>query len=69
MRRILPSLLVVMGLSVPAPGAQTQRIPADRNRACLEALVNQYLDAVVAHDPKRLLLSADVRYTENKVEK
>ena len=66
MHPIVPSLLVTVGLSVAAPGAQTQRIPADCNRACLEALVNQYLDAVVAHDPKRLPLSADVKYTENE---
>ncbi|HVZ23565.1 MAG TPA: hypothetical protein VG871_20975 [Vicinamibacterales bacterium] len=40
-------------------------VPANCDRACLEDLVNQYLAAVVAHDPKRLPLSADVRYTEN----
>jgi len=40
-------------------------IPAVCNRACLEDLVNQYLAAVVAHDPKRLPLSADVKYTED----
>jgi hypothetical protein len=31
----------------------------------MENLINQYLDALVAHDPKRLPLSADVKYTEN----
>jgi hypothetical protein len=41
-------------------------IAANCNRACLEGLVNQYLDAVVVHDPKRLPLSADVRYTEQE---
>lgn len=35
------------------------------DRACLEGVVDQYLDALVAHDPKRLPVSADVRYTEN----
>lgn len=40
-------------------------IPLNCNRACLEDVVNQYLAALVAHDPKRLPLSADVRYTEN----
>ena len=66
MRRILSSWLVVIGLSIATPSAQPQRIPADCNRACLETLVNQYLDAVVAHEPKRLPLSADVKYTENE---
>jgi hypothetical protein len=41
-------------------------IAADCNRACLEGLINQYLDAVLAHDPKRLPLSADVKYTEQE---
>jgi len=40
-------------------------IAIDCARACLEGLIDQYLAAVVAHDPKRLPLSADVRYTEN----
>jgi hypothetical protein len=45
--------------------ASTGPIPLNCDRACLENLVNQYLAAVVAHDPKRLPLSQDVRYTEN----
>jgi hypothetical protein len=40
-------------------------IPADCDRACLEGVLDQYLAAVVAHDPQRLPLAADVRYTEN----
>ena len=45
--------------------ASTGPIPLNCDRACLENLVNQYLAAVVAHDPKRLPWSQDVRYTEN----
>jgi hypothetical protein len=45
--------------------ASTGPIPLNCDRACLEGVVNQYLAALAAHDPKRLLLSADVRYTEN----
>ena len=41
------------------------KVPTDCNRGCLEGLVDQYLAAVIAHDPRRLPLSADVRYTEN----
>jgi hypothetical protein len=41
-------------------------IPADCNRTCLEGLINQYLTAVLAHDPKGLPLSADVKYTEQE---
>jgi hypothetical protein len=45
--------------------ASTGPIPLNCNRACLENLVDQYLAAVVAHDPKKLPFSADVKYTEN----
>ncbi len=40
-------------------------IPVDCNRACLENLATEYLNALVAHDPKQLPLAADVRYSEN----
>ena len=43
-------------------GADT---PCDR--ACLEGFVNQYLDALVAHDARRLPVTADVKFTENDV--
>src|SRR5215813_908730 len=45
--------------------ASTGPIPLNCNRACLENVVDQYLTALVAHDPKRLPLSKDVMYTEN----
>src|SRR5688572_31222636 len=45
--------------------ASTGPIPLNCNRACLENLIDQYLTALVARDPKRLPLSADVKYTEN----
>jgi hypothetical protein len=41
----------------PAPG------PCDR--ACLEGFVDQYLDALVAHNPFGLPLASKVRFTEN----
>src|SRR5580658_2136275 len=53
------------GYLVPNARASTGPIPLNCNRACLEDVVNQYLSALVAHDPKRLPLSADVMYTEN----
>jgi hypothetical protein len=45
--------------------ASTGPIPLNCNRPCLENLVDQYLNAVVAHDPKRVPFSSDVKYTEN----
>lgn len=35
------------------------------DRACLEGFVNQYLDALAAHDPSKLPLTKNARYTEN----
>ena len=40
-------------------------IPLNCNRACLENVVDQYLAAVIAHNPRLVPLSADVKYTEN----
>jgi hypothetical protein len=60
---------IVAGLFVgclcPKAEASTGPIPLKCNRACLEDVVNQYLAALAAHDPKRLPLSAEVKYTEN----
>ena len=46
------------------PVIATGPIPTDCDRACLEGLADQYLNAVVAHDPKTLPLAQDVKYTE-----
>lgn len=35
------------------------------DRACLVGFIDQYLDALVAQDPKRLPLAANVKFTEN----
>jgi hypothetical protein len=35
------------------------------DRACLEGLLDTYVEAVVAHDPKRLPLAPSVKFTEN----
>ncbi len=45
--------------------ASTGPIPLNCDRTCLEGVMNQYLEAVVARDPSRLPLSEDVMYTEN----
>src|SRR5579863_4800911 len=37
------------------------------NRACLEGFVNDYLTAMVAHDPKRLPVTSNVKFTEDDV--
>jgi hypothetical protein len=56
---------VLVGESTARVNASTGPIPLNCDRACLEGVVNQYLAAVVAHDPRRLPLSDEVMYTEN----
>jgi len=76
----LAALLVGAALTFPAHAQQTASnlpvLPAGPsgpqlakpcNRACLNAFVDKYLDALVAHDPSRLPLSDDVKFTENTV--
>jgi hypothetical protein len=57
--------ILVIGYLARDGRAATGPIPLNCNRACLENLIDQYLAALVAHDPKRLPLSADVVYSEN----
>ena len=59
------AVVAVTGYLSPHARAATGPIPLNCNRACLEGVVDQYIAALSAHDPKRLPLSADVIYTEN----
>src|SRR5690242_7088625 len=63
----LTTLAAAIGAGYFASRAEgsTGPIPLNCNRACLENLVDQYLAALIAHDPKRLPLSKEVMYTEN----
>jgi hypothetical protein len=65
---VVIAALLIVSLPAFAPrfSAQSRPVAADCNRACLDGLMEQYLAALVAHDPKRLPLSADVRYTEQE---
>jgi hypothetical protein len=64
------SLLLVVALAlasfVSAPQAKAKSNDCDR--ACLNGFVDQYMAAVAAHDPSKLPLSANARYSENNVE-
>ena len=54
------------GSPVDLSGAGTDKITARPcNRACLESLVTQVLQAMLAHDASRLPLAKGVRYSEN----
>ena len=61
----LVALILSAGQPAPTAHAGVGPIPLNCDRACLENLIEQYLDAVVAHDPSRLPLSRDVKYSEN----
>jgi len=72
MRSICLASVSVVALAILLSGipgspvlGSTGPIPLNCNRACLENVVDQYLTALVARDPKRVPLSADVKYTEN----
>jgi len=41
---------------------------ADCDRACLGNLITQYVDAIVAHDPSKLPVAKNVRFTEDSRE-
>lgn len=55
---LLPSLLSV--------GAQAQPVGCDKS--CLESMADRYRAAYVAHDPSKLPIATDVRFSENFVE-
>ncbi len=63
------ALLASCGKKAPAPPptATAPKIHTPCDRPCLEALVDQYLDAVLAHDPHRIPITPDFIFTENGV--
>jgi hypothetical protein len=50
-----------------AAGTTVAQTPQTCDRACLEGIVNQYIDALVAHNPFGLPLARKVKFTENDV--
>jgi hypothetical protein len=64
--RLWAVLLLIAGLGAAAP-ALAAELPPSCDRACLSGLLDDYLAAMKAHDPSRLPLAADVRFTENGV--
>ncbi len=57
---------LALGAIAIAPRPAKAASPAATcDRACLEGFVDQYLDALLAHDPARLPITQDVRFTEN----
>jgi hypothetical protein len=61
------ALLVLLPVFAHAGGVAAQGGAGSCDRACLEGFVDKYLDAVIAHNPKLLPLSRNVKFTENGV--
>lgn len=66
-RRAFAAALAAIGLAASScPAWAAAAAPAVAcDRACLEATVTRYIDALLAHDVSRLPLAADARATEN----
>ena len=67
MRGKLAAVCAAFGvLAAGAAAAQPATVvPPVCDRACLRGFVDKYIDALVAHDPSRLPLTRDVKFTEN----
>jgi len=63
-RNLAPAVGVLIFASMTTSGAQA----ADCDRACLKSMIMKYVDAMVAHDPSRLPVAKDVRFTEDSQE-
>jgi hypothetical protein len=59
-------VLIAVQLLIAASTAHASAATCDRE--CLRGFITQYLDALVAHNPSALPLSANVRFTEDSVE-
>ncbi len=58
--------LLLAGFARPARPA-AEPASTDCDRACLNGLIDQYLAAMVAHDPSKLPLAKNVKFTEDGV--
>src|SRR6187549_2478487 len=65
MKRLLQ--LTVLTLGVGIAGAGTASAQANCDRACLRTMLDQYLTAVVKHDPGAAPLVVGFRQTENAI--
>jgi hypothetical protein len=61
--RTTAGLLAALGLCFLARASAA--VPEQCNRSCLKDLANSYLAALVAHDPSKAPLAADVKFVEN----
>jgi hypothetical protein len=60
--------LVLIAAQLSIASGSANAATGDCDRECLRGFITQYLDALVAHNPSTLPLSAKVRFTEDSVE-
>ncbi len=58
------TILTTLLLTLYAFSVQTVQAQ-ECDRECLKGMITQYIDALVGHDPSRLPLADNVRFTEN----
>jgi hypothetical protein len=62
---LIPSAVSAQQPSTRAPADYDPNFNYDCDRSCLNGFVDELLAALVAHDPSRLPLGREVKYTEN----
>lgn len=68
-RRVRQSILGAAGALLLAPAGAHAAIKAPAcDSACLQGVMNQYLDGMLAHDPSRAPFAPNARFTENAME-
>jgi len=58
-------LLAAIGLLALLGFSPTSACAAQCDRACLKGMITQYVDALLAHDPRKLPLADKVRFTQD----
>ncbi len=65
-RKYLPETLLISAAALLCPVLAQAQSPINcRVRACYDRLVDDYLAALVAHDPSRIAFAPDARFVEN----
>lgn len=65
MRNIRDGLVAAVGLTIVLGISTSPAWAAECDRACLTGMITRYVDALVAHDPAKLPLVENVRFTED----
>lgn len=68
MRNLCIAIVILLFASSPPFAApKVNRLPAHCDRACLIGAMNDYVAALISHDPSRIPLSAKVEFVEKTV--